>query len=208
MIDFGHWPFLDRGAPCPEIHNHDPVGVARFAFISCAVVMDPGLRAARGPGMTVSQRSATRFVEGAGCPFPFSFSPEREMERREAPGVCETPSPPFAIRAARAPKQDGVAKPIPGRARPAVAGLRGPPPGRCASRRSTAGSLSETRLPLAPLRLMSARRSIQECRECKGGFRGVRNFFQAAPADPSQRTGLTCAPPSAPIWRHSRQADM
>ncbi len=37
--------------------------------------------------------------------------------------------------------QARFARPVPRRARPAVAGLRGPPPGRCASRRSTANRI-------------------------------------------------------------------
>ena len=72
------------------------------------------------------------------------------MERREAPGVCEAPLGFPCDREACAPRtdwlcegqpsgcQDGVANPVPRRARPAMTGLRGPPPGRCASRRSTA----------------------------------------------------------------------
>ncbi len=72
------------------------------------------------------------------------------MERREAPGVCEAPygSPLRSGNPARRGHagvakaglsgcQDGVANPVPRRARPATASLRGSLPGRCASRRST-----------------------------------------------------------------------
>ena len=74
------------------------------------------------------------------------------MERREAPGRCATAPLPGA-RCVKPDTErallDGVASPVRRRARPAVAGLRGPPSGRCASRRSTAGLVVGDPLPLA-----------------------------------------------------------
>ncbi len=50
-----------------------------------------------------SQRSAARFQPRARATLRFP-SREREMERREAPGVCEAPCTPLAIGACRAPR--------------------------------------------------------------------------------------------------------
>ena len=65
------------------------------------------------------------------------------MERREAPGVCETPSTPLGERGVPRADEIGFARPNPRRARPATAGWRDQPPGRCASRRSTAAPHEE-----------------------------------------------------------------
>jgi hypothetical protein len=69
---------------------------------------------------------------------PFFRLPEREMERREAPGVCETP--PGPLRSGPAARHRGrVARPA-REARAPVSGRVARPAARgCASRRSTCG---------------------------------------------------------------------
>src|SRR6185437_16432217 len=76
-------------------------------------------------------------------------SPNRGMERREAPGACEAPLDHPCDRAVRAPRfEDRVAKPVPGRAhrgfgrfaRPAARVLRLPALHRSSPRGSRASS--------------------------------------------------------------------
>ena len=88
----------------------------------------------------VKQRRASSPVlfEAPGAPVPFFRLPEREMERREAPGVCETP--PGPLRSGPAARHRGrVARPA-REARAPVNGRFARPAARgCASRRSTCG---------------------------------------------------------------------
>jgi len=89
---------------------------------------------------------------------PFSLSLKEGMERREAPGVCETPLSRPCDRAARAPDfGGGVAKPAPGARTTTAAGLRGPPPGCCASRRSIWPRVRDWRAGSTAVRGMSPR---------------------------------------------------
>jgi hypothetical protein len=132
---------------------------------------------------------------GAGTPFPFFPLPKKENgapggARALRYGALEVP---LAIGTPCAPIRPGVRIPASRRARPAVAGLRGPPPERCASRRSTsrtriaprpapgaAGLISgpAARPVRRPRRLMrAARPASSDAREDKGGFRGGDNFF-------------------------------
>ncbi len=76
--------------------------------------------------------------EGADDPVPFSFTFEEEMERREAPGVCETPlDEPLREARPRAVTRTDCESVSRGARVTTSMGLRSPPRGRCASRRST-----------------------------------------------------------------------
>jgi len=72
-----------------------------------------------------------------GCGQPGPDFPFCEMERREAPGVCETPCD-EPCEGSSACRRDGLRVRPARRARHASMGLRSPPRQRCASRRSTA----------------------------------------------------------------------
>jgi len=78
------------------------------------------------------------------------------MERREAPGACEAPlRAALAIGPPRAPNRKQVCETCPGARAPHAAGLRGLPPWRCASRRSTWSGL-RSRAGLAAMRIVGA----------------------------------------------------
>ena len=85
--------------------------------------------------------------------FPHPLRRKR-MERREAPGRCATAPFGFPCDREAARRHEQVARPAPRRARPVMAGLRSPPSGRCASRRSTA---SPDMRGAAPSRLLRSR---------------------------------------------------
>src|SRR5436853_6292851 len=128
----------------------------------------------------VSQRRAAPWRRCGHTVIPFSSPSE---EGNGAPGgarglrgpsdaACEATSarrgPARLARADKPGCQDGFARPTPRRARPAMTGLRGPPSGRCASRRSTADRVVSGRSPLRPT-------APHEC-----AFRGVRKDVRLA----------------------------
>ena len=129
----------------------------------CAVSPQPTLRR---PGR-----------RGAGTPFPFSAPSgggEWSAGRRQG-AALRRPCTPLAIGACTR-LADGFARPIPRRARPAMAGLRGSPPGRCASRRSTASP--RCRRP-APRQLSGSRRQRSVSQHGCADVQSVRADFGA-----------------------------
>jgi hypothetical protein len=90
--------------------------------------------------MTAQPTLRRPFRRGRGLPCPvFRPSRKRGMERREAPGRCATAPLGPALRSASPARRRGwVCEAHPEARAPHAAGLRRPPPRRCASRRSTA----------------------------------------------------------------------
>jgi hypothetical protein len=106
--------------------------------------------------------------------------------------------------------QAGLARPGPRRARPAATSLRGSPPGRCASRRSTGLARVAPLKPRCglpdlrprfparpdPTRVMTARRNPERGRaECKAGSESGDKLF-------SDRTVNSMRVPSSPRESH------
>jgi len=136
-----------------------------------------------------SQRSPGPILEGAGhAGFPFFRFPERGMERREAPGRCATAPFGQPLRsgrlARRIRKQD--CESCPGARAPHAAGLRGLPPGRCASRRSTYGAIVGRRT------LFRHRNVTRDDALCEQGALNIRAVW---------RTGISYFLPSSPRKR-------
>jgi hypothetical protein len=131
--------------------------------------MDSGLAPTARPGMTAELANAPLpccFARRGHRRSLFSFPPMRGMERREAPGAID--GRPLADRY-RGPACTPLTEAC---ARLDNAG--------CATRRSTAASLSETAPPL----LFGSRRrrcsSQHGCAECKAVFSSGDNFFSWA----------------------------
>jgi hypothetical protein len=101
------------------------------------------------------------------------------MERREAPGAWRKPLEGAPCdRGTQRADENGLARPASRRARPAATGLRGLPPGRCASRRSTATPhVAAPRSSLAIRRTGCGEERDRSSCECKCGLARGDNFF-------------------------------
>ncbi len=105
-----------------------------------------GLARTRGGGWPTLRPPVSSQGRGLPCPV-FRLPPRRKWSAGRRQGFARPLWVSLAIGKPATPRGTGLRDLPPRRARPAMAGLRSPPPGRCASRRSTAiSSGTSTRL--------------------------------------------------------------